>query len=69
MAMYTNSARWFCKEFSGHDKVWPEWANDTCPKCKKEFTLNDEIIIRGGKVYHYDCLGGRKPPFTDHICL
>ena len=66
--MYTNYARFFCKETTGHDKTWPWWANDECPVCHKEFTLEDALLVVEEEnaeytVYHYDCYRGRKPPF------
>lgn len=66
--LYTNIARWFCKAASGHDRVWPQWANHTCPKCGKEFNLSDRILVTSqGRVYHYDCYQGRKPPFREQV--
>jgi len=66
--MYTNYARWFCKEKSGHDKVWPRWYNDVCPVCGKEIKLDERILVTNDDVvYHYDCYRGRKPPFDYHV--
>ena len=66
--MYTNYARWFCKEATGHDKVWPEWANGSCPECGGEFELSDRILTDDEDVvHHYDCYRGPKPPFEYRV--
>lgn len=49
----------FCEVYSGHNKVWPEWANDVCPICKKPLRLNDELGMMGDTLYHWACLGAK----------
>ena len=61
--MYTNYARWFCKETTGHDQTWPATYEGDCPICGAEFELPDKILVEADRVYHYDCFPGDKPEF------
>lgn len=46
----------FCGATTGHNKTWPEWANDVCPRCGQEFRLSDVVVALAGEIVHYDCL-------------
>lgn len=66
--MYTNYARWFCKESTGHDRVWPRWGNGECSVCGQEFLLADRILVTDEyEIYHYDCYTGERPAFIHEV--
>jgi len=70
--IYTNAARWFCKETTGRDRTWPSTYNDTCPECGEEFVLDDKILVAENGdgeqvVHHYDCYTLPKPEFEEEV--
>lgn len=55
--LFRGSGYEFCEETTGHNKTSPEWSNDNCPICGKEWNLRDTIVVEPetGPVYHANC--------------